>query len=72
MINTDGTHQVQLTFEPESDNGYASWEPAWSPDGSQLVYVRTEWFEDEAIIELVSHLWIMDAEGTNKRQITGN
>jgi Tol biopolymer transport system component len=72
LINTDGTNEVQLTFEPESDNGYMSCEPAWSPDGNQIVYARVDWFEDEQTIELIGDLWIMDADGKNKRQLTNN
>jgi len=71
LINADGTNKIKITFEPESSNGYASCEPTWSPDGSQIVYARVEWFEDEQIIELVSHLWIMNADGSNKKQLTG-
>lgn len=71
LINTDGTNKVQLTYEPESENGVVSCEPAWSPDGNNIVYVRIEEFENDQTIELVSHLWIMDADGENKRQLTG-
>lgn len=70
-INTNGTNKVQLTSEPESDNGYMSCEPAWSPDGHKIVYAHVEWFEDEHRIDLIGHLWIMDADGKNKKQLTG-
>lgn len=36
--------------------------PAWSPDGRQIVYTRTEQGE--------GGLWIMNADGTGKRRLT--
>jgi Tol biopolymer transport system component len=34
-----------------------SWAPAYSPDGSKIAYVH-------------SHLWVMNADGSNKRELT--
>jgi eukaryotic-like serine/threonine-protein kinase len=36
--------------------------PGWSPDGSQLVYISTA--------EMGERLWVMDADGRNKRPIS--
>lgn len=65
VMDTDGINKTQLTFEGDS------WEPAWSPDGQQIVYVRSESYEKRNVIEVIYHLWIMDADGENKRQLTG-
>jgi len=71
VMDTNGNNKIQLTFEPEGDNGGAAWDPAWSPDGNQIVYARMESFEKKREIECIWHLWIMDADGGNKRQLTG-
>jgi Tol biopolymer transport system component len=69
VMDTNGTNKTQLTWENENYNG--AFEPAWSPDGNQIVYVRCESFEKKTEIECIYRLWIMDADGENKRQLTG-
>ena len=48
------------TGEVDLGVGY---EPAWSPDGTQLVFARDGGGR---------HLWIMNADGTGRRQLTQN
>lgn len=65
-----------------STSGF-EWQPRWSPDGQQLVYVSaqpllydldgnpieiTEENEDE--VERYPELWLVDADGNNKRRFT--
>ena len=46
IMNEDGTQQIQLTDTPEAES-----QPALSPDGSQIVYVRD------------TQLWLMNIVG---------
>jgi Tol biopolymer transport system component len=49
----------QLTFGPEND-----FEPAWSPDGTQIAFRR------EVIGERSSHIWVIPANGGTATQLT--
>lgn len=40
-------------------------EPCYSPDGKRIAYIR----EDE---KAISHVWVMDADGRNQRQLTSD
>ena len=74
---TDGTNVKRLTHEPGYDGG-----PFFSHDGKRIVY-RRDAHPDEASLArykelLAQHLyrpgaleiWVMDADGANKRQVT--
>ena len=50
---------TQLTDTPDG-NEFA---PAWSPDGTQIVYDFTPEGEN-------GFIWVMNADGTNKRPLT--
>ena len=76
-MSTDGTNVKRLTHEPGYDGG-----PFFSPDGKRIVY-RRDAYPDEAALAryrtlLAEHLyrpgaleiWVMDADGSNKRQVT--
>ncbi|MBA7546403.1 Tol-Pal system protein TolB [subsurface metagenome] len=58
LIDTLGQNEVKLT-----DVDWAI-EPSWSPDGSKIVF--SQW-NDEAMARC---LWIMNSDGSGKRQIT--
>jgi hypothetical protein len=51
-MSPDGTGTIRLT-----DGTYDS-QPAWSPDASQIAFVRNE------------QIWVMNADGSNARQLT--
>lgn len=63
-VKVDGSDLRQLTTDGEVQPG-----PFWLPDGSGIIYPSTR-----ASIEKGSggscHLWLMDADGKNPRQIT--
>ena len=62
LMNGDGTDVRKLTAGVGDDPDYRELSPTWSPDGSRIAFdVRTP----EA-----SNVWVIDAEGSNMRQIT--
>ncbi len=66
VVNSDGTNLRQLTDAqpgaPHAGSGGSAGDPAWSPDGSKLVYGVT--------VGGSTTLWIMGVDGSNKRQLT--
>ena len=58
--NTENNARVYLT---DDDEGAANTLPSWSYDGLKIVYTRQ--VPGEA-----SYVWIMDADGSNQRQVT--
>jgi TolB protein len=74
---TDGTDRKRLTHEPGYDGG-----PFFSPDGKRIVYRRDSYADDSGLARyqalLAEHLyrpgvleiWVMDRDGSNKRQVT--
>ena len=57
-----------LNIETNQETEIASGEmPAWSPDGKYIVYATPQ---DDGHQILSSDLWICDANGANKQQIT--
>lgn len=59
--NADGSGLTRLTDDPGSDS-----EPAWSPGGTQIVWAHTA----ELSPFSPTHLWIMNVDGSGKRQLT--
>ena len=56
IVNSDGTNVVQVSsHSPSQGKVYAS----WSPDGTTIVF------------EQGAGIWVMDADGSNPRQLTG-
>jgi TolB protein len=61
VMNPDGSGQRALTGPPRE-----SFDPAWSPDGKQLV------FESDRETFGRSQLYVMDADGKNQRLLLGH
>jgi hypothetical protein len=57
-INVDGTGARQVTTEPQNIAGQDT-EPAWSPDGSKIAFVRN------------GELHVMNADGSNSTTLVG-
>jgi len=76
-MNIDGTDVVRLTDEPGYDGG-----PFFSPDGRSIVYRAHHPTDSSALEDYTSlladglirpsklEIWVMDADGRNKRQVT--
>lgn len=60
-MNDDGSGLIQLTTSPDWEYG-----PRWSPDGRRLVYTS----EMSATSEV--SIYVMNADGTEKRRLSGN
>jgi Tol biopolymer transport system component len=62
LMNADGTNLLELT-------NFGAGAGTWSSDGSQIVYVQHDWRKADVNN---GTLWIMNAAGSNKRQLTYN
>jgi Tol biopolymer transport system component/ribosomal protein L40E len=64
--NTDWTEQVQLTH----DSTYDNINPAWSPDGSRIAFVKGIF----GFLGLCggAYLFVMDEDGSNQTQLTND
>jgi TolB protein len=77
VMNVDGSGLKQLTHQIGYDGG-----PWWSPDGKQIVYranhpatptdvkAYTDLLTQRLVRPNKMDLWLMDADGSNQRQIT--
>ena len=66
VMDADGSNVRQLTDNDIYDGG-----ASWSPDGTQILFQRGSPFEYEEAYE-DSELFVMDADGSNVRQLTDN
>lgn len=60
-VRPDGSDRRQVTSPPA---GFTDEAPSWSPDGSRLVFARRATFGN------APQLHVVDADGTNERQLT--
>ncbi|XSG77051.1 TolB family protein [Herpetosiphon llansteffanensis] len=54
----EGTEARRIT------TSHKKYQPSWSPDGSQIAYIQRE--------ESFADIWVMNANGSNKQQVTNN
>ena len=57
VMGPNGRHVEYLASSPNHE-----FDPTWSPDGTEVLYVRSDSFGDRDI-------WLMDADGSNHREI---
>src|SRR5262249_32762816 len=62
-VNPDGTGLAQLTHEPD---GIAAQDPAWSPDGSHILFARFK------LSNFVGRIWSMNADGSAQRRLASD
>lgn len=60
-MNADGSGQLDLTNTKEP---VVNFEPAWSPDGSKVVFMR------QGLTPGEQDIWVIDANGTNAVNLT--
>lgn len=60
-MNADGSGQLDLTNTKEP---VVNFEPAWSPDGSKVVFMR------QGLTPGEQDIWVVDANGTNAVNLT--
>jgi TolB protein len=58
VMDADGTNVQRLT-----DGRFSDYSPAWSPDGTQIAFVR-QGYERAGLL-------VMNADGSNVRRIAG-
>jgi TolB protein len=66
VMNSDATGLTRLTF---SELGAS--DPAWSPDGKQLVYTEVV-LRPGCLPFCRTEIFVMDADGTDRRRLTDN
>ena len=64
-VDEDGSRLQRLTSDPTNESYVA--DPAWSPDGSQIAFVKGGGYVGEG---LGAQLWLMNADGSNQRPLT--
>jgi Tol biopolymer transport system component len=64
-MNQDGSDQRLVSPDVVSST-VDDVQPAWSPDGTQIAFASTRPFGS------AWHVWVMDADGTNLRQLPGS
>lgn len=67
VINADGSNRAKLTGH--SVDKLNSGSSAWSPDGTQIVYIAGEIDKSFAADFLDPQLYVIDANGSNKTQL---
>ena len=58
VMGPNGGHVDVLTSSTDDE-----WNPTWSPDGSEILYVRSRFGSPK--------IWLMDADGSNQRSVFG-
>ena len=64
VMNTDGSNARNLTADLPADTERRS--PAWSADGTRIAFAS----QQSGIEDVVSSIWTMRADGTDKRMLT--
>jgi len=63
VMDADGGNQRQLTNSPAGDDNFG---PAWSPDGTKIVFTSRRHGDDS------TEIYVMNADGSNQTRLTNN
>jgi TolB protein len=66
LMHADGSHQRQLTFDPQPKDQV----PDWSPDGSKIAYVADTHGIADVVNPSWGDIWVMNPAGHDQRQLT--
>lgn len=70
VMNYDGSDLTNLTNTPF---GFFEKKPKWSPDGKKIIYITdTSRGSRKEQPEYAGEIWIMNADGTEKQNLTNN
>jgi TolB protein len=71
VVDANGKHARRLTRPPppQDDFDYADIEPAWSPDGRTIAFVRDASYEGRGGGDIWT-LWVVGRDGNRARQLT--
>ncbi len=64
-MRPDGTHRTPVVKTPTS----VAWSPSWSPDSGRIAY---EDDRDTGEVSPSSEIWVVRADGTNRKRLTSN
>ena len=64
VMDANGSNNRRLTELLYTDTGGGAAEPAWSPDGTQIIFVSDREGKDE--------IYLMNADGSNQHNLTNN
>jgi TolB protein len=67
IMDADGSNAVNLT----ENFGFVNSEPSWSPDGTKITFTSNPPSNTSLGFDVDSDIWIMDADGSNKANLTG-
>ena len=66
LMNADGTNPINLTQSPERPDRVSS----WAPSGKQIAFTSAELFNGHTLVN--SDIFVMDADGANRRNLTNH
>jgi TolB protein len=66
LMHADGSHQRQLTFDPQPKDQV----PDWSPDGSKIAYLADTHGIADVVNPSWGDIWVMNPAGHDQRQLT--
>jgi dipeptidyl aminopeptidase/acylaminoacyl peptidase len=70
VMNVDGTGQKRVTDSRADGLGLDATDPAWSPDGTKIVFTRTIRPEEGHLVD--QEIYVINADGSGLKRLTNN